>query len=582
MLLLSLGIDPFLSFEQRDFSLVKAEVKELKKSPNGRLVFYLSCIRTRDFETAIKVKPGKEPLEKILYSYCKFKAGKKISKKSPLKETEDWFYFMHAASHKSKRKLKKFIEKYKKSPFFYEAVDMFLDMNPSQKEMLALLNQVNGRLKAKLLFLLGRNFWPELVKEFPGSVYALKAALKMNSMHVERARVFLKHGLYTKALQTLRASKKKVPLLEAQILLSLGKTKKARTVLLTAPYSSKREFLLWKCAVKDGNIREALKRIRHALSYKKREASIWLVNMFSEGKVSTAVILKNYNRLEKLSAVRAAMILWFRGKRKTALQLLKRKDLRAYLFWKGVKPPPSLSYYSIMKKSFPRIKKRFFPSEKIPFRSLAFIMAGETYAAESELAKKPSLTLARIYKRAGIDFKMIYWASQAFSQGKMTREVLEMMFPLSYFPLVIKYCKEYSLDPLLFLSLIREESKFNPWAISPAGARGLTQIMPFLSRTLSRKLKIPHDPFNPEYSIKMGCYHFAELLKEFNGNVIYALAAYNAGSKRVKKWIRKFKTKNLLLWIELIPIRQTRFYVKKILRSWEVYKFLYPHLTQNF
>lgn len=99
-----------------------------------------------------------------------------------------------------------------------------------------------------------------------------------------------------------------------------------------------------------------------------------------------------------------------------------------------------------------------------------------------------------------------------------------------YYPIILKASRKHKVDPHLITAIIMAESGFNPRAVSRVGARGLMQLMPRTARSLGLK-----DVFNPEKNIEAGVRYFKRLLIRFNGNVSLALAAYNAGSRRINE-----------------------------------------------
>jgi soluble lytic murein transglycosylase-like protein len=153
----------------------------------------------------------------------------------------------------------------------------------------------------------------------------------------------------------------------------------------------------------------------------------------------------------------------------------------------------------------------------------------------------------------------------------VTTASMELMFPLSYFEVVRK--KQNEMDPLLFLSLMRQESAFNPEAMSGVGARGLMQLMPATARGIRRISK--QQLFQPEINIEVGTKYFLNRLAEYSGDVELTLAAYNAGFARVDQWRKRYPTENKLLFLDFIPFRETRDYVSAILRNYYWYVRLY-------
>lgn len=152
---------------------------------------------------------------------------------------------------------------------------------------------------------------------------------------------------------------------------------------------------------------------------------------------------------------------------------------------------------------------------------------------------------------------------------------LKMYFPLSYFEQV--QARSKSIDPYLILSLIRQESAFNSRARSPVGARGLMQVMPATARSIasvsSKRL------FDPQTNIQVGTKYFAHRLNQFNGDVGLTLAAYNAGASRVDRWVKRYEGADKVLFMDLIPFRETRDYVASILRNHYWYTKLYEKKT---
>lgn len=136
-------------------------------------------------------------------------------------------------------------------------------------------------------------------------------------------------------------------------------------------------------------------------------------------------------------------------------------------------------------------------------------------------------------------------------------------------------------EPALVLALIRQESEFYPKARSSVGALGLMQLMPATARQTARGSGLPYDrsrlTSDPEYNIRLGQAYLRELLAEFDGSYILALAAYNAGPSRARRWIQLYgdprdPAVDPILWIERIPFSETRNYVQRILESLVVYR----------
>ncbi len=157
------------------------------------------------------------------------------------------------------------------------------------------------------------------------------------------------------------------------------------------------------------------------------------------------------------------------------------------------------------------------------------------------------------------------------SPRMVSAATLRLFFPLWYYEMV--RAKQEKVDPLLILSLIRQESAFNKAARSIAGARGLMQVMPATARTVAsvRTQKL----LDPETNIGIGTKYFLKRLEQYDGDVELTLAAYNAGFMRVDQWKKRYPTDNKLLFLDFIPFKETRDYVSSILRNYYWYVKLY-------
>lgn len=152
--------------------------------------------------------------------------------------------------------------------------------------------------------------------------------------------------------------------------------------------------------------------------------------------------------------------------------------------------------------------------------------------------------------------------------------LIKYIFPLGYMSLIEKNTE--NLDPLIVISLIRQESAFNPQATSRVGAKGLMQLMPATAKRFNRKIRVNHLN-DPGTNVALGVKYLKQLLTRFDGNLIYTLASYNAGENRIDRWKKEiFRNDDPLATIESIPFEETRNYVKLIYRN----KFFYS-LLQN-
>ena len=136
------------------------------------------------------------------------------------------------------------------------------------------------------------------------------------------------------------------------------------------------------------------------------------------------------------------------------------------------------------------------------------------------------------------------------------------------------------IEKELVYAVIKQESAFDPKAISRVGARGIMQIMPATGKKMSKKLKLNYSKkrltSDMQYNAKIGSYYLYSLIEEYDSYLL-ALIGYNAGPRRIKRWIKKFgdpRNKNIdtASWIEKIPIKETRLYVKIVLSNLQVYR----------
>jgi len=150
---------------------------------------------------------------------------------------------------------------------------------------------------------------------------------------------------------------------------------------------------------------------------------------------------------------------------------------------------------------------------------------------------------------------------------------------------------DYPLDPekALLLSVTRQESNFDVRARSSAGARGLMQLMPATARAVSRQIQERYDrdalSIDAAYNIRLGSKYLGDLINDFNGSYIMAVAGYNAGPRRVRRWVREFgdpRTADVdpIDWVEQIPFKETRNYVQRVMENLQVYRAVLANTQQ--
>jgi soluble lytic murein transglycosylase len=166
----------------------------------------------------------------------------------------------------------------------------------------------------------------------------------------------------------------------------------------------------------------------------------------------------------------------------------------------------------------------------------------------------------------------------AVDMPTLPRPYWEALFPKPYWPDLKKFSSQNALDPYLVASLIRQESEFNPGAVSRANALGLMQLLPKVGSAVAKQEKLRNfssaQLFTPEVNLQLGTRYFREMVDKF-GSFEYALAAYNAGTNRVDDWLGQGKYRDPQEFVESIPFTETREYVQAILRNANVYRQLY-------
>jgi soluble lytic murein transglycosylase len=156
-----------------------------------------------------------------------------------------------------------------------------------------------------------------------------------------------------------------------------------------------------------------------------------------------------------------------------------------------------------------------------------------------------------------------------------------VIYPDAYYPVTALAQEARVIPPELAMAIARQESELNPRAVSPAGARGLMQLMPGTAQKVSGQLGLGYDlgrlTSDPSYNARLGTQYLADMLERYDGSVVLAAAAYNAGPGRADRWIADYGDPrapgtDVIAWIENIPFRETRNYVMRVAESLHVYR----------
>lgn len=157
--------------------------------------------------------------------------------------------------------------------------------------------------------------------------------------------------------------------------------------------------------------------------------------------------------------------------------------------------------------------------------------------------------------------------------------IQKQLYPFDYETYIEHYAEEYSLDPYFVAAVIREESRFVPTAQSHQSANGLMQLTDETAEWIAEKLgytEYYHEMvLDPETNIRMGCWYLAYLKEQYQGDMTLVLAAYNAGSSNVNRWLKNSEYSKDGATLTKIPFEETEAYVKNVLSSYEQYNRIY-------
>ena len=215
-------------------------------------------------------------------------------------------------------------------------------------------------------------------------------------------------------------------------------------------------------------------------------------------------------------------------------------------------------------------------------RVLAYLRLGELEAARRLLLSAG--------ERGGRAARLLYWAedfrgaARAASRSwtdwprsgrpaPLSPEALS--FPVAFPRSAARAAAEAGVHPHLVLAVGYTESRFDPEAYSPWEARGVMQFIPSTGSAVARDLGLdafePEDLFEPGLALRLGARHLRDLLDRFDGNTVAAVAAYNGGASAVERWLRARGAEPIDVFVETIPYRETRRYVKKVLTALDAY-----------
>lgn len=233
----------------------------------------------------------------------------------------------------------------------------------------------------------------------------------------------------------------------------------------------------------------------------------------------------------------------------------------------GVVPPPSLS---------PPLESHYRRSQELHALGLPGFARRELDLVRAGAPHEPALLrflLAEYHRLEGyaVALRLAY---RLLREGRGNWQ--RYLFPHAYWDIVSAQAEKKRLDPYLVLAIIRQESLFDPEAVSPARAYGLMQLLP---TTAARMAQVPSvttaSLTNPGLNIELGTTYLRRLLDLYDNNLLLAIAGYNAGEQAVDKWRARYPDLEPDEFVESISYRETRNYVKLVLRNYRTYRRLY-------
>ncbi|MGC2333412.1 MAG: transglycosylase SLT domain-containing protein [Candidatus Acidiferrales bacterium] len=233
------------------------------------------------------------------------------------------------------------------------------------------------------------------------------------------------------------------------------------------------------------------------------------------------------------------------------------------------------------------LKARADALRSIAFDSSAELELRAAYTATGEprllFEAAQEAAAAGQYGAAIVTVRQIFPQLESLSFTDIPRDVWLTAYALPFESTIRRWSRKNALDPLLVAGLMRQESAFNPDALSVSDAVGLMQLLPKTARQVAREQRLRYSRVrlnDPDYNIRLGTAYFALLEKQF-GSVEAALAAYNAGADRVAAWTAGQTYHEPAEFVESIPFTQTRLYVQIITRNANIYRRLYGAQNAN-
>ncbi|RLA65062.1 MAG: hypothetical protein DRQ88_02605 [Epsilonproteobacteria bacterium] len=575
---ISKSVGPDSSFKKYD-TLVKQTITYFKKKNS-----FNSCpkIISQEIETQDALKKG---WQKSLKRFCRYKLLERILKKKSLKGHKKLFisslpYYLKGESFKKFRQLLKTLSRNRdeiislvSSTIISEGLPLkasIITQLDIDKELTTYIQQkgLNKKIKQKY-FLNEFKFLVDSMVQGPGEFRApVLNFYQNNQQYLPRSKV--SKSLVHMGLGHLRRSdfKKSNKIFTLAQELTTGQDEKETVFSLLWPFIVKKDY-------EDGASFIRKNRMLENFNNFSPRTQFWITYCLHKNK---EVILSKglYKKIIRDFPINYYAIL--------SLKYLKKivADIDDKILFKPI------AIDSLKSKLKPHMLDGDLT--KILKRMMAWLEVGQVKYYQNELNNllthqafasndffKSSLVFNLIgllnHKQEHLQaFKLAFWSMEN-NFLKFGAPTLKALFPFAY----IKNIKQVNtkIDPIIVLSLIRQESAFNPWAKSSAGARGLMQLMPGTANHVAKKKIKKIKLHTPKINLELGISYLKKLLDKYDGNLIYTLAAYNAGEGRVRAWKGKYFTSDdPLIMVESIPFKETRKYVKLIYRNIFFYRYL--------
>jgi len=511
------------------------------------------------------------------------------------------------------------------SPFYKESLELLASLLLQEKDFdgaLRLLDKKRVEEYPRILYLIARahlslgqkekfnSYGKKLIKDYPSSPFSLAIYDKLEDMEYEKGLLLYENGKFEEALEMLKRFGKKIDVLrclykmkkwkefleffsrneselkgeerrEASYLKALIKIQKgkiesgisilSRLIESKDRWGEKSAFLLSYLFMKQ---RDKLEKFFRKFESRSRRIDFpylhYRIGLFSIAIGDTSLALLHLRRaVSSEGFVKMASLYWL-------YKISGRAEYRDSLF--SLYP---FSYYSLLLGNKPSTKWRENIAQyHLSMREKALILLRTPFGLR-ELDSLISFALFS-FKIGSYDF-LIKNLKKSLGENAEKfldeRGLLFLLYPLYKFD-EIKRVISKDVDPFLFVSLLREESLFDRFAVSPKGALGIGQLLLSTAKIEAKKIGIEFsDPlklFDDNTNILLSLSHFQYLLRRYKREV-YALAAYNAGSIPLRRWLESIGKFDDDLFVEFIPYEETRNYIRRILRSYLLYKSIYPH-----